>query len=88
MICTCAHRHVNAVMSASNEHHQTAVFELQQSFSANSGRHNAAVDQVFPQELKPVDKGRAAWTVLAAGFVFEALFWGLSSYSAFVTVEY
>lgn len=28
------------------------------------------------QELKPVDRGRDAWTVLIAGFVFEALFWG------------
>ncbi|OTA63148.1 MFS general substrate transporter [Hypoxylon sp. EC38] len=28
------------------------------------------------QELKPVDRGRDAWTVLIAGLVFEALFWG------------
>ncbi|KAI0628738.1 major facilitator superfamily domain-containing protein [Trametes polyzona] len=28
------------------------------------------------QQLKPVDRGRDAWTVLAAGFAFEALFWG------------
>lgn len=28
------------------------------------------------QELKPVDRGRDAWIVLIAGFVFEALFWG------------
>jgi thiol:disulfide interchange protein len=26
--------------------------------------------------LKPVDRGRDAWTVLIAGFIFEALFWG------------
>lgn len=30
------------------------------------------------QELKPTDKGRDAWTVLIAGFVFEALFWGIA----------
>ncbi|KAI1134467.1 MFS general substrate transporter [Hypoxylon sp. FL0543] len=28
------------------------------------------------QELRPVDRGRDAWTVLIAGLVFEALFWG------------
>ncbi|KAI0833944.1 MFS general substrate transporter [Hypoxylon sp. FL0890] len=28
------------------------------------------------QELRPVDRGRDAWTVLMAGLVFEALFWG------------
>ncbi|KAH8801394.1 major facilitator superfamily domain-containing protein [Xylogone sp. PMI_703] len=28
------------------------------------------------QELKPVDRGRDAWTVLIAGIAFEALFWG------------
>lgn len=28
------------------------------------------------QELKPADRGRDAWTVLIAGFTFEALFWG------------
>ena len=35
-------------------------------------------DQEGPliQELQPVDRGRDAWTVLIAGFVFEALFWG------------
>jgi hypothetical protein len=27
-------------------------------------------------QLKPVDGGRAAWTVLVAGFIFEALLWG------------
>ncbi|OTB08894.1 hypothetical protein M426DRAFT_51722 [Hypoxylon sp. CI-4A] len=29
-----------------------------------------------PQELKPVDGGRDAWTMLIASLVFEALFWG------------
>ncbi|KAK9242033.1 MFS general substrate transporter [Lipomyces tetrasporus] len=29
------------------------------------------------QELKPVDQGRDAWVVLIAGFVFEAVFWGI-----------
>ncbi|KAK5989739.1 MFS transporter asaE-like protein [Cladobotryum mycophilum] len=28
------------------------------------------------QQLKPVDRGRDAWTVLIAGFIFDALFWG------------
>jgi hypothetical protein len=29
-----------------------------------------------PQSLKPVDGGIAAWKVLIAAFVFEALLWG------------
>ncbi|KAL3449066.1 MFS general substrate transporter [Aspergillus insuetus] len=37
-------------------------------------------DHDYPQrasvELKPTDRGRHAWTVLIAGVVFEALFWG------------
>ena len=38
-------------------------------------------DQHNPSEheftnLKPVDRGRDAWQVLVAAFVFEALFWG------------
>lgn len=32
-------------------------------------------EEVF-EELNPVDRGRDAWTVLIAGFAFEALFWG------------
>lgn len=35
--------------------------------------------------LKPVDKGRDAWMVLMAGFVFEALFWGLSPFVCVMT---
>lgn len=27
--------------------------------------------------LQPVDGGRDAWMVLMAGFIFEALFWGV-----------
>ncbi|KAI0897092.1 MFS general substrate transporter [Annulohypoxylon nitens] len=39
--------------------------------------HNDVVDERGPpQELKPVDGGRDAWTVLIAGLVFEAFFWG------------
>lgn len=33
-------------------------------------------EDVF-QELKPVDRGKDAWTVLIAGIAFEALFWGM-----------
>jgi hypothetical protein len=29
-------------------------------------------------ELRPVDRGRDAWTVLIAGVIVEALFWGAS----------
>lgn len=33
-------------------------------------------DDIPSQSLEPVDQGRRAWTVLIAGVVFEALFWG------------
>ncbi|KAK1145791.1 hypothetical protein N8T08_004032 [Aspergillus melleus] len=33
-------------------------------------------DDVFSQSLGPVDQGKRAWTVLIAGVVFEAFFWG------------
>ena len=75
-------------MSTANEH-QTTLFELRQSSRANFGSHNEdAIEHVIPQQLKPVDRGRAAWTVLAAGFVFEALFWGLSSQSSAGDVQH
>lgn len=32
------------------------------------------------QELAPADGGRAAWGMLAAAFVFEALLWGKQPY--------
>jgi len=31
-------------------------------------------------ELKPVDGGRDAWTVLIAGIAVEALFWGMHDF--------
>ncbi|ERS97448.1 hypothetical protein HMPREF1624_05615 [Sporothrix schenckii ATCC 58251] len=37
--------------------------------------HRSPDETVIPG-LKPVDKGRDAWMVLTAGFVFDALFWG------------
>lgn len=37
------------------------------------------------QELDPTDGGRPAWTVLIAGVVFEALFWGKPHLTGFAT---
>jgi hypothetical protein len=48
-------------------------------FSSRQQGHNEEnidLEEVSPQELKPVDGGRDAWTVLIAGFIFEAIFWG------------
>ncbi|VUC26994.1 unnamed protein product [Clonostachys rosea] len=57
---------------------QQTLFELQtiqeQDRESTPGRHDS--QSHHPQELKPVDRGRDAWVVLIAGFVFEALFWG------------
>jgi hypothetical protein len=32
--------------------------------------------RVVEQQLEPADSGAAAWRLLGAAFVFEALFWG------------
>ncbi|KAH8817240.1 major facilitator superfamily domain-containing protein [Xylogone sp. PMI_703] len=42
----------------------------------NSIHENGQDERSVPQELKPADRGRDAWIVLIAGFIFEALFWG------------
>ena len=39
---------------------------------------NIMFDETVIQELKPVDGGVAAWTVLVTAFVFEAVLWGIS----------
>jgi hypothetical protein len=38
---------------------------------------NITLDETVIQELKPVDGGVAAWTVLVTAFVFEAVLWGI-----------
>jgi hypothetical protein len=40
---------------------------------------NITSDETVIQELKPVDGGVAAWTVLVTAFVFEAVLWGAHS---------
>ena len=39
---------------------------------------NGLLDETrgIDQQLKPVDRGAAAWKVLFAAFMFEAVFWG------------
>ena len=37
---------------------------------------NITSEETVIQELKPVDGGVAAWTVLITAFVFEAVLWG------------
>jgi hypothetical protein len=63
---------------------QQTLFELQatqeQQHESTPDRQNS--QSFHPQELKPVDRGRDAWVVLIAGFVFEALFWGRSDYTS------
>ena len=39
------------------------------------GAQHSARERELP-ELQPVDRGRAAWQILMAAFIFEALFWG------------
>jgi hypothetical protein len=52
--------------------------ELSQLYSRN---HDEIIDrpeaiEPVAQELKPVDRGRDAWSTLLGAFAFDALFWG------------
>jgi hypothetical protein len=49
--------------------------------------NNVASDETVIQELKPVDGGVAAWTVLITAFVFEAVLWGTNSHSPSSNVD-
>jgi len=44
---------------------------------------NITSEETVIQELKPVDGGIAAWTVLITAFVFEAVLWGTLPLSLF-----
>jgi hypothetical protein len=50
--------------------------------------NNFASDETVIQELKPVDGGVAAWTVLITAFVFEAVLWGTHPHSLSSNVNY
>jgi len=41
-----------------------------------SQNEDSQYTRVIQQHLEPVDSGVAAWRLLCAAFVFEALFWG------------
>jgi len=45
--------------------------------------NNITSGETVIQELKPVDGGVAAWTVLITAFVFEAVLWGSHHLSSF-----
>ncbi|CAK7213185.1 hypothetical protein SBRCBS47491_001716 [Sporothrix bragantina] len=58
---------------------QLAPLELQSLPNFGSPRTDDArsrSEETLIHHLEPVDRGRDAWMVLIAGFVFEALFWG------------
>lgn len=55
--------------------HRNSEFELRWQPQSFEDAHNRP-ESTLSQELKPADRGRHAWTVLIAGVVFEALFWG------------
>ena len=38
--------------------------------------HEYTAGEADGQSLPPYDRGKAAWTLLLAAFVFEALLWG------------
>jgi len=44
--------------------------------SADLGQNEALQDPNSYQSLEPADRGAAAWRLLGAAFVFEALLWG------------
>lgn len=47
-----------------------------QTTDGSGGHDGVPGEDVLIQELKPVDGGVAAWTVLITAFVFEAVLWG------------
>jgi MFS family permease len=47
-----------------------------QTSEGSGGHERVPGDDVLIQELKPVDGGVSAWTVLITAFVFEAVLWG------------
>ncbi|RDW63521.1 MFS general substrate transporter-44 [Coleophoma cylindrospora] len=52
--------------------------------SSNGAHSHFEPDNVVVQQLKPTDGGLAAWRLLVAAFIFEALLWGFPiSYGVF-----
>ena len=51
--------------------------DLRPSPDSENDPENEPSRNIAAQELKPVDRGRDAWTVLVAAVMFEAVFWGL-----------
>ena len=57
-----------------------SAFQVPQTEPFPDTHENGLLDETRgnDQQLKPADRGAAAWKVLLAAFVFEALFWGKS----------
>ncbi|KAI1205872.1 MFS general substrate transporter [Annulohypoxylon truncatum] len=53
-----------------------ADLELQEQPQILVTHNEVSLERGPSQELKPVDGGRDAWTVLIGGLIFEAFFWG------------
>ena len=58
------------------EERRPSVYELQSRAPTVEGAYEQ-IEGTPSQELKPADRGRDAWTILIAGVIFEALFWGV-----------
>jgi hypothetical protein len=61
-------------------YHVTAISEegMPKSLFAQ-GRNTLDIERaIVVQQLKPADGGPAAWKLLIAAFVFEALLWGMN----------
>ena len=50
--------------------------EIPQSSGVGQNRDGDEEDPTVAQDLQPADGGQAAWRLLTAAFVFEALMWG------------
>ncbi|KAF7562857.1 hypothetical protein G7046_g1294 [Stylonectria norvegica] len=63
-------------LMSSNVELEPQATRTQQAQESQDSSEEAGINS---QQLKPVDGGRDAWTVLIAGFVFESIFWGFPS---------
>jgi len=65
------------MMSIELQHRRVTLPPTELSQRQSNDGENADNVAIIEQDLAPADKGAAAWRLLAAAFVFEALLWGI-----------
>lgn len=62
---------MSTTMSTTLESHESRVLEADAAYDSRNREQ-----EMTDNRLKPVDGGLAAWRVLLAAFMFEAILWG------------